>query len=244
MKDKRKSFYLMVDTETANGLSNPLVYDLGLAVVDKRGNVYHADSLMIFDIYRGERELMQSAYYAEKIPMYERQYEAGLRRMVRFSTAWKLVQSICDEWSIKAIIAHNARFDYNALNTTQRFLTGSAGRYFLPYGIPLWCTLTMAKDVIAPQKSYIRFCENKPEERLYKGKPRLTAELLYQYIIGDEGFKEEHTGLADVLIEKEIFVRCMRQKKKMKRSPWKEEKEPIENTELQRRINNLAHYQK
>ena len=38
----------------------------------------------------------------------------------------------------------------------------------------------------------------------------------------DTTFIESHTGLEDVLIEKEIFVRCMRQHKKMKKSIFKE----------------------
>ena len=37
--DRRKNYYLMLDTETANTLDDPLVYDIGLAVVDKAGKV-------------------------------------------------------------------------------------------------------------------------------------------------------------------------------------------------------------
>ena len=37
--DRRKNYYLMLDTETANTLDDPLVYDIGLAVVDKTGKV-------------------------------------------------------------------------------------------------------------------------------------------------------------------------------------------------------------
>ena len=45
---------------------------------------------------------------------------------------------------------------------------------------------------------------------------------MYIYkITNNVDFTESHTGLEDVLIEKEIFVKCIRQHKKMKRSPWK-----------------------
>ena len=37
--DKRKNYYLTIDTETANGLDDPLMYDLGGAIHDKRGRV-------------------------------------------------------------------------------------------------------------------------------------------------------------------------------------------------------------
>ena len=36
----------------------------------------------------------------------------------------------------------------------------------------------------------------------------------------EDDFAEDHTGLEDVLIEKEIFVHCMKQHKKMRRSAW------------------------
>ena len=37
--DRRISYFLVFDTETANSLDNPLMYDLGFAIVDKRGKV-------------------------------------------------------------------------------------------------------------------------------------------------------------------------------------------------------------
>lgn len=222
--DRRKRFYLMVDTEAANGLDNPYVYDIGVAVIDSKGNVYDTRSVLIYDIFIKERELMKSAYYANKIGMYEEQYRLGLRKMVRYYEARKMIAELCEKYNIKIVMAHNTRFDYKALNGTLRYLTQERQKYFLPYGIKLWDTLAMAKSVIAPQKKYIKFCNSKPEERLYEGKVRMSAEILYQFISGNEDFKEEHTGLADVMIEKEIFVRCLRCKKKMDRSPWKDKK--------------------
>ncbi len=219
-KDNRKSYFMVLDTETANGLDDPLVYDVGWAIVDKAGNVYETHSYVIYEIYRGEREIMQSAYYAKKIPMYEKQIKAGERTIVKYRTARNRLNDCAKRWGIKAIIAHNMRFDYRSTGKTQRWLTNSKYRYFLPYGIPVWCTLTMAKDTIAKQKSYIAWCEK--HEYMYKGKPRLTAEILYQYITGNLNFVEEHTGLADVLIEKDIFVQCVRQHKKMRKSPFKD----------------------
>ena len=52
------------------------------------------------------------------------------------------------------------------------------------------------------------------------GTPRATAEILYKYISGNNDFEESHTGLEDVLIEKEIFAKCMAQHKKMKKNVW------------------------
>ena len=40
------------------------------------------------------------------------------------------------------------------------------------------------------------------------------------YENGNNDFVESHTGLEDVLIEKEIFAKCMAQHKKMRKNVW------------------------
>lgn len=214
-----RNYYLIIDVETANTLDDPLVYDIGGAIIDKKGKVYDSFSFLIYDIFIEERELMQTAYYAEKIPLYEQMYREKKIKMVRWLTAKNHIQELCDIYRVKAIIAHNAVFDYKAVQTTQRYLTSSKYRWFLPYGIPMWCTMRMAESVIATQKSYRSWCVDNGYVT-QNGRPRLTAEILHRYISGNNDFIEEHTGLADVLIEKDIFVQCVRQKKKMRRSPW------------------------
>ena len=79
----------------------------------------------------------------------------------------------------------------------------------------------MAQDTVCKQKTYMRWCKEKGYVTK-NGQVRATAEILFRYMIGDENFIESHTGLEDVLIEKEIFAWCMRQHKKMRRSPWEE----------------------
>ena len=217
--DKRKSYYLTIDTETANGLDDPMMYDLGGAIHDKCGRVYETFSFVIYDVFCADRALFNTAYYAEKRPMYEAQIAAGQRKIVSIYTARKHVADLCKKYNVKAIIAHNARFDYRSTNYTIRYVTKSKTRYFLPYGVPMWDTLKMAQDTICQQPTYRRWCERNGY-CLKNGKPRATAEILYQYIIQNTGFVEEHTGLEDVLIEKEIFVKCMAQHKKMRKNVW------------------------
>ena len=67
--DRRKHYFLVLDTETANSLENPLVYDMGWAIVDKYGNVYKTESFVNREIFFEEAELMQSSYYAHKLPL-------------------------------------------------------------------------------------------------------------------------------------------------------------------------------
>ena len=87
--DRRRHYVLVVDTETANtiqdgetlDMSNVLVYDCGWQVVDTHGQVYREKSFVNSDIFVHEKELMQSAYYASKIPQYLADLESGKRKM-------------------------------------------------------------------------------------------------------------------------------------------------------------------
>lgn len=220
--DRRRKFYLTIDTETANSLDDPLVYDIGGAIHDKAGNVYESFSFVIYETFILCADLMESAYYADKIPQYRVQLVEGSRRIVRWLTAKLYIRDLCEKYNVAAIIAHNARFDVRAVNTTERYITSSKYRYFLPYGIPVWDTLSMAEDTICKQKTYIEWCRAHGYMRS-TNRPRATAEILYRYINGDEDFIESHTGLEDVMIEYKIFVHCCRQHKKMEKLPrgWK-----------------------
>ena len=146
--DKRVAKYVVLDTETANSIDCPLVYDVGFAVIDSKGRVYEKFSFTIADIYCEEKELMKSAYYADKLPQYEEEMKKGERKMVSLATAKKILAETCREYNVKAIMAHNARFDYRSTATTQRYITKSANRYFFPYGVEIWDTLEMAKSVV------------------------------------------------------------------------------------------------
>ena len=72
--DKRKKYIMVVDTETANSLEYPVVYDLGIAITDKTGKIYESYSFVISDVY-DIPGLMETAYYKEKIAT---NYEPGL----------------------------------------------------------------------------------------------------------------------------------------------------------------------
>lgn len=214
--DRRRTYYLTIDTETANGFDDPIVYDIGGCIHDKHGNVYETFSFVVYETFYGMEDLMQTAYYAKKIPMYKEQIARGERIVKRYSSIKWYIRDLCKKYNVKAIIAHNMAFDYRATTRTERYLTKSKYRFFLPYGVPIWDTMKMARDTICKQWTYKEWCYN--HGYLTKnGRVRATAEILYRYISGDNNFQEEHTGLADVLIEKEIFAKCMAQHKPMRK---------------------------
>jgi DNA polymerase III epsilon subunit-like protein len=226
--DHRHIYGICLDTETANTIDDEtglnmrdvLFYDLGFQVVDSHGRTYGKKfSFVNADIFIHEKELMKSAYYAKKIPQYRADIASGKRILATTNTIRKILCQVIKDYDCKFVCAHNARFDQRALNNTQRWVTKSKYRYFLPMGLEWWDTLKMARSVMGNMPTYRDFCE----ENGYltkNGRLRFTAEICYRFITKDNSFVESHTGLEDVEIETEILRYCHRQHKAMKKKLW------------------------
>lgn len=212
--------FIVVDTETTNSLDDPLCYDVGFAVVDILGNIYENYSFVVADIFLDE-ELMKSAYFADKIPQYWADIKSGKRELKTFHNIKKAFADCVKRYNVKIVLAHNARFDNRSLNLTQRYLTSSKYRYFFPFGVEIWDTLKMSREVLKNDNKYEDFCwaHDYLTKRLCR---RYTAEIIYRFLTGDTNFEESHTGLEDVLIEKEIFVFCVTVKPEINGALWED----------------------
>lgn len=211
--------YIVFDCETTNTMDDPMVYDLGWSVINDKFEVLAERSFVNADIFIEEKELMKEAYFADKIPQYVEEIADGKRELRRFNTIRKAFADDCKNFEVVAIMAHNARFDYKALQSTQRYLTKSKYRWFFPFGVEIWDTLKMARQTFGKNPEYREFCiENGFITK--NNQLRMTAEILYRFITKDLQFEEEHTGLADVRIEREIFRHCVQMNPEIERRLW------------------------
>ena len=210
------SKFLFMDSETAetnvvNGqldVTNGQVYDLGLMVIDENGKVYDQISMVNEDVFFGMPQSMSEAYYAEKIPQYLEDIRMGKRKIVNSWQMHKIFTEMCRKYEVSAVVAHNAFFDVKVLNSTMRYQTKSARRWFLPWGVEIIDTLKLARNTFATDPKYVEWCKENGYMTNHKTpRPRLTAEILYRYITGNDEFIESHTGLEDVKIEAEIFLK-------------------------------------
>ena len=210
--------FMVFDTETTNDIDCPIMYDFGFAIIDKNGNVYRKGSFVVADVFL-DNELMSSAYFKEKIPMYWEQIKSGERELKRLANIRRIVLETMKEFDIKIVMAHNTRFDYRSTATTQRYMTNSKYRYFFPYGTEFWDTLKMARETFKEDENYCAFCiENNYVTKNNCNK--YTAEIIYRYLTNDNSFIESHTGLEDVMIEKEIFVHCIQKNPNVNGKLW------------------------
>ena len=222
--DKRKKYLMVLDVETTNnnmekGAKNDgLVYDIGFVVCDKQGNIYCKRSYVVQEIFDWT-ELMSTAYYYKKLPKY---YERLANNQMYKNSIWhirKVIKEIMQIFNITEVYAYNANFDYTTLNNTVRYLSGSACRWFFPYGTQICDIWNIACQVLGTQKTF-------QWENIRNANNNLitNAERMFGYCEQID-FEEEHTGLADAVVESQILARCFKShksiNKKINRACWR-----------------------
>lgn len=204
---------LIIDTETANDVAQPLPYDVGWVILDvPTQQIISVHSYVCAEIYL-DKELMSSAYYAKKIPQYEADLTSGKRTLARFSTIRKVLADEIKTFGVTAVGAYNMGFDKRALNNDERLITSSKYRWFFPYGIEFFCIWHMACSSILRSKRFIEWAEEN-ECISAHGNIQTSAETAYRYLIKTTNFDEKHMGLDDVLIETEIFFAVLNSRMK------------------------------
>ena len=220
--------FIVLDVETANDTTDALTYDIGFIVADRKGNIYERHSFCVYDIYCLEKDLMQSAYYAHKLPLYEQGLADGSYKLAKFSTVKNLIWNLMNEYNITKVFAYNCHFDRNALTKSQRYISKSKYRWFFPYGTEFCDIWNFACSTICQQKGYKDFCELNGYISNRGNNYKSSAECVYQYISNEDTFEELHQGLADVLIEYAILLKCYDTHKKVEididRACWRKVK--------------------
>lgn len=206
--DKRKKYLMVLDVETTNNImekgapNDGLVYDIGFTIADKKGNIYAKKSFAVKEIFDWT-DLMDTAYYKKKLPLYFERLKKGQIEKTSIWDIRKRIKKAMEIFNIKEVYAYNANFDYTTLNNTVRYLSGSACRWFFPYGTQICDIWHIACQVLGTQKTFQ--WENVRNE---KGNLLTNAERMFAYLSQNEDFKEEHTGLADAIVETQILARC------------------------------------
>lgn len=223
--DRRKNYYITIDTETCGSLGKPLVYDIGFTIHDKKGNIYESRSYVVSEIFYKEYKKMKTAYYADKIPEYKQGIKEGKWIVKSFWYIRKEIYSLMKTYNIKAVVAYNAGFDTRALNCTLNYLSKfDDEQTFFNEKTAIWCSWGMSCETIFKQKTFLRLA--KQENWVSNaGNVKTSAEIAYRYINRKFEFEEAHTALEDAIIETAIFSKCISTHKKMTKTiinmPWR-----------------------
>lgn len=214
---RKKEWYLVIDTETCNTIEQPFPYDIGYAICDRYGNIVIERSFMVAEIFINHKDLMKSAYFAEKIPQYWEDLKNGKRELKSIFNIRKQIHTDMKNYKVKKVGAYNMGFDKRALNNDIRYCSKSFFRWFFPFGTEYFCIWHMACQVLLNSTSYVKFAL---QNGLVSDKDNIltNAECCYQFLTKNLDFKEEHTGLEDVRIEVDILAKCYSTHKKMDKS--------------------------
>lgn len=133
--DKRRKYYMILDCETATlpcakaydedirkniAIAKPLIYDFAWRIVDKLGRVYVERNFLISEIF-SVPEIFNTAYYAEKRPLYIEMLRKGETQLVSWLEATKIFEE--DLTVVEAVGAYNAMFDFKkAIPFTEAYI--------------------------------------------------------------------------------------------------------------------------
>ena len=213
----KKNVYAIIDTETANGLKNPLCYDVAVIVFDKKGIELFRKNWLVSNVWNNER-MFKTAYYA-----WNRQlYDNIEKEIVNTYTFISEMNEIIDNYQVNFLLAYNLKFDLNSINkTVERFTYNSKFNTENVEYIDVW---NVAIDIIMNNNSYKSFCR---ENGFISdaGNYKTSAEICYRFLTNIIDFDESHTAMDDCEIEKEIFMTCVKRKKKIEKgivnNPWR-----------------------
>lgn len=194
---------LVLDTETL-GVNDRRVYDLGYIIFDTDTNeVLMTRDYIIKQIFDNEN-LMKTAYYAEKRPIYFERLNSGYCKRVYWGNACRILAHDMEKFEVDGVFAYNSPFDFKAILKTCTFYNAKVN--------PTENGIIDIMDYIQPitnSKEYKDFCrKNGFMTRHRVPRCQRKAETLYRFLTNNVGYVEEHTALEDSKIELEILLKC------------------------------------
>lgn len=235
MIDKRKKYYVILDTETTSDktpeenqqqkIMTKFVYDLGYTIATKKEIVIKR-KFLIKEIYTNNF-LMDNAYFKSKKPKYDEMVANNEIEIKPFAEVIKTLQQDINETNASAFCAYNVGFDLDAIMQTTNLIYPNKfkmifkktksdkfapdtqaflKKYIVKKDIEIIDIWTLACQTLCNQKTFKAFYKQLTE----KGNIKSNAEIVYNYINGTTDFVEEHTALSDSIIETEILQRILR----------------------------------
>lgn len=215
--DSKKEKIIVLDVE---GYSTVRPYNVGYIVADMYGTVYKRRSFaFLATIWENIRSMINSrsaeemtkANIEEILQELEKPKRKRKYNIVPCETFVKVFTEDIKRFKVKRLFAYNVNFDKGSLNRllgNERFNSLGLTYCDIISGILYTKLLT---------QKYVNYCKDNGYIT-EKGNVQTKAEVVYRYLTNSADFVEEHTGLADCLIEYEILISAVKAHKKI---DWK-----------------------
>lgn len=187
----QEKIFAVIDTETKGGVKDPYcpTYHCGAVALSKREIKSKINIVVIGNLD------METAFYGKQKREYYRSLLKDPSVVICFTEAE--AKAVFSEWltanNVSCVCAHNTSFDF-----CRTFVRECVE------GLEFFDIMFAFYDTIAQYAKYKKFCA---ENGYYtaSGNCRMTAEICYRFVSGDNEFVEEHTALSDSEIEAEIL---------------------------------------
>lgn len=190
---------IIFDTETVN-LTKCFTYNVGWVIYDTdTAEVLDRQDIVIEQVWHN-LPLFETAYYAEKRPLYVSAMKGKRAKMMKFGHAMRKLGKAITDFEVACGYAYNSPFDEKVFAfNCDWFKVGN------PFDtIPVYDIRGLVHQAVAFTEDYQTFCD---EHGFYTetGNYSTTAEIVYRYLKSDTEFIEAHTALSDAEIETEIL---------------------------------------
>ena len=189
---------MIFDTETTS-LDKPFCYNIGYVILDTETEETLLKRDYVVEQVWHNLPLFQSAYYAEKRPIYVQRMRARQTVMDKFGYICRQMMRDLKEYGVKHAYAYNSSFDEKVFDFNCDWYKCSN-----PFDTVQVHDIRGYVHQFLIDNDYKAFCEAH-ELFTESGNYSTTAEAVYRYLF-DCGFTEEHTALADSIIEAEILL--------------------------------------
>lgn len=191
------------DTETTS-IEKPFCYNIGYVIYDtEEQKVLHQADYVAEQIWHNA-ELFTTAYYADKRAMYVSRMRGRKCSMMKLGAITQQMIRDFKYFEVKGAYAFNSPFDERVFEFNCEWF-----KIVNPFDdIPIFDIRGYVHRYLAFTPEYQAFCD-KHQQYTEKGNYSTTAETVYQFIKNNPNFEEEHTAMADSIIEAEILAHCV-----------------------------------
>ena len=194
---------IVLDTETL-GVADPQVYDLGYLIYDDVDGIIVQRDYIAREIY-DDQPRMETAYYYNKLPIYEKRLADGYCKKCRWADICRILKRDINKYKPDGIYAYNSRFDTRSIATTCESL-GVKKNPTADGILDIWKGMTDPHITKSPE--YIDFCRRNGFMTKHKTpRPQAKAETVFRFLTGQTDYVEEHTALEDSKIELAILLK-------------------------------------
>ena len=193
---------VVFDTETTS-LEKPFCYNVGYIIADLDGNVFCKKDFVVEQVWHNPM-LFTTAYYADKRELYVSRMKGKKATMEKFGYIMQEMIRDFKAYNVELAFAYNSPFDKSVFEFNCEWFKCNN-----PFdNIEIRDIMNFVHTFIAFREEYQAFCETN-ELFTESGNYSTSAETLFRYIAQNLEFEEEHTALADSLIEFEILRTCV-----------------------------------